>query len=90
MSEWLLRALQNSATSNLNTSYDTYLTLRLIVIVGRRVGQAGTLVIVRIGVISDTHGLLRPEAEQRLAGVEYIVHASDIGRPDVIIRLRLK
>ena len=44
MSEWLLRALQNSATSNLNTSYDTYLTLRLIVIGGRRVGQAGTLV----------------------------------------------
>jgi uncharacterized protein len=88
MSEWLLRALQNSATSNLNTSYDTYLTLRLIVIVGRRVGQAGTLVIVRIGVISDTHGLLRPEAEQRLAGVEYIVHAGDIGRPDVITGLR--
>jgi hypothetical protein len=31
-------ALQNSATSNLNTSFDAYLTLRLIVIVGRMVG----------------------------------------------------
>lgn len=42
----------------------------------------------RIGVISDTHGLLRPEAEQRLAGVAHIVHAGDIGRPDVITGLR--
>ena len=42
----------------------------------------------RIGVISDTHGLLRPEAEQHLAGVAHIVHAGDIGRPDVIARLR--
>jgi putative phosphoesterase len=43
---------------------------------------------VRIGVISDTHGLLRPEAEQRLAGVAHIVHAGDIGRPDIIAGLR--
>ena len=50
------------------------------------VGQAGTLV--RIGVISDTHGLLSPEAEQRLAGVAHIVHAGDIGRPDIIVGLR--
>jgi putative phosphoesterase len=42
---------------------------------------------VKIGVISDTHGLLRPEAEQRLAGVAQIIHAGDIGRPDVIVRL---
>ena len=41
----------------------------------------------RIGVISDTHGLLRPEAECRLAGVAHIVHAGDIGRPDVIAAL---
>jgi hypothetical protein len=80
VSERSLFALQNSATSNLNTSFDAYLMLRLIVIVGRMVGRAGTLVIVRLGVISDTHGLLRPEAEQRLAGVEDIVHAGDIGR----------
>ncbi|MBO4220911.1 metallophosphoesterase family protein [Bradyrhizobium neotropicale] len=42
----------------------------------------------RIGVISDTHGLLRPEVEPRLAGVAHIIHAGDIGRPDVIARLR--
>ena len=41
----------------------------------------------RVGVISDTHGLLRPEAEQRLAGVAHIVHAGDIGRPDIIASL---
>jgi putative phosphoesterase len=43
---------------------------------------------VRIGVISDTHGLLRPEAEQCLAGVAHIIHAGDIGRPEVIAGLR--
>ncbi|MEQ8815724.1 MAG: metallophosphoesterase family protein [Thalassobaculum sp.] len=37
-----------------------------------------------IGVISDTHGLLRPEAVQRLAGVDHIVHAGDIGRPEIV------
>lgn len=38
----------------------------------------------RVGVISDTHGLLRPEAVARLAGVDHILHAGDIGRPEVI------
>src|SRR6202161_515518 len=42
----------------------------------------------RIGIISDTHGLLRPEAESRLAGVDHIVHGGDIGRPDIIEALR--
>src|SRR5580704_6472994 len=41
----------------------------------------------RIGVISDTHDLLRPEAEQCLAGVAHIIHAGDIGRPEVIAGL---
>ncbi len=40
-----------------------------------------------IGVISDTHGLLRPEAVAALHGVELIVHAGDIGSPDVIDEL---
>ena len=40
-----------------------------------------------IGIISDTHGLLRPEAEQRLAGVAHIIHAGDIGRAELIARL---
>ena len=42
----------------------------------------------RIGIISDTHGLLRPEAERRLVGVDHIVHAGDIGRPEIIDALR--
>jgi putative phosphoesterase len=42
----------------------------------------------RIGIISDTHGLLRPEAERRLAGVDHIVHAGDIGRPEIVDALR--
>jgi uncharacterized protein len=42
----------------------------------------------KIGVISDTHGLLRPAAEQCLAGVAHIIHAGDIGRPEVIAGLR--
>ena len=40
-----------------------------------------------IGVISDTHGLLRPEALEALAGVEHIIHAGDIGSPDIVPRL---
>ena len=42
----------------------------------------------RIGIISDTHGLLRPEAERGLAGVNHIIHAGDIGRPEVVDALR--
>ena len=41
----------------------------------------------RIGVISDTHGLLRPQVERCLAGVAHIVHAGDIGSPDVVAGL---
>ena len=43
----------------------------------------------KIGVISDTHGLLRPEAIDCLTGVDHIVHAGDIGGADVIDRLRV-
>ena len=43
---------------------------------------------VRLGVISDTHGLLRPEVAQLLAGVAHIVHAGDIGSPNVIAALQ--
>jgi putative phosphoesterase len=42
----------------------------------------------RIGIISDTHGLLRPEARERLSGVDHIIHAGDIGGPEVIAGLR--
>ena len=41
-----------------------------------------------IGVIADTHGLVRPEALQALAGVEAIVHAGDIGGEHVLEALR--
>jgi len=38
----------------------------------------------RIGLISDTHGLLRPEALHALAGVQVIIHAGDIGTAEVL------
>jgi putative phosphoesterase len=41
-----------------------------------------------VGVISDTHGLLRPEAVAALRGVDVIIHAGDIGRPEIIDELR--
>ena len=42
-----------------------------------------------IGIISDTHGLLRPEAVSALAGVERIIHAGDVGRSQVLDELRV-
>ena len=41
-----------------------------------------------IGLISDTHGLLRPEAAAELAGVDLILHAGDIGKADVLAELK--
>ena len=41
-----------------------------------------------IGVISDTHGLLRPEAVAALKGSDLIIHAGDVGAPDVLDALR--
>jgi len=43
----------------------------------------------RVGLISDTHGLLRPEALAFLAGCDHIVHGGDIGGPDILERLAL-
>ncbi len=40
-----------------------------------------------IGVISDTHGLLRPEAIAAFEGADYIIHAGDIGNPAILTRL---
>jgi putative phosphoesterase len=42
----------------------------------------------RIGVISDTHGLLRPEALAALAGVGHILHAGDLGDDAILDALR--
>src|SRR5258708_1153409 len=41
-----------------------------------------------IGIISDTHGLLRPEALRMLAHVDHIIHGGDIGDPEIITALR--
>ncbi|HXU61945.1 MAG TPA: metallophosphoesterase family protein [Polyangia bacterium] len=40
-----------------------------------------------LGVISDTHGLLRPEAVDALRGVDRIIHAGDIGGPQILTEL---
>jgi putative phosphoesterase len=41
----------------------------------------------RVGLISDTHGLLRPEARDFLAGCDHIVHGGDIGNAAILDRL---
>src|SRR5206468_11398291 len=41
-----------------------------------------------VGVISDTHGLLRPEAVAALKGADLIIHAGDVGAPQVLDALR--
>jgi putative phosphoesterase len=46
--------------------------------------EAGGLV---VGVISDTHGLLRPQALDALTGSDLILHAGDIGDPEILTRL---
>jgi uncharacterized protein len=42
----------------------------------------------RIGLISDTHGLLRPQAVEALKGCELILHAGDVGSFDILNELR--
>ncbi len=42
----------------------------------------------RIGLISDTHGLLRREALKALRGSELIIHAGDVGKPEILEELR--
>ena len=41
-----------------------------------------------IGLISDTHGLLRPQAVAALQGSALIIHAGDVGRPEILDELR--
>jgi Calcineurin-like phosphoesterase superfamily domain len=52
---------------------------------GKRANRGARM---RVGVISDTHGLLQPEAIVALRGSDLIVHAGDIGRLDVLEQLR--
>ena len=42
-----------------------------------------------IGLISDTHGLVRPDVHTALAGVELILHAGDVGGDDILDELQL-
>ena len=46
-------------------------------------GRAG----MKIGIISDTHGLLRPEVFDAFAGVEHVLHAGDVGSADILTEL---
>lgn len=56
---------------------------------GRAASGSGVYAgLMRVGLISDTHGLLRPEALAALAGAEAIIHAGDIGTPEVLEALR--
>jgi putative phosphoesterase len=42
----------------------------------------------KLGVVSDTHGLLRPEVAPALEGVEYILHLGDVGNPAILKSLK--
>lgn len=50
-------------------------------------GEEGETGVAVVGVISDTHGLLRPAAVEALRGVDRIVHAGDVGDPGILERL---
>jgi putative phosphoesterase len=42
-----------------------------------------------VGLISDTHGMVRPDVHRALAGVELILHAGDVGRDEILDELEL-
>lgn len=52
-----------------------------------KTSNLGTENSILIGVISDTHGLLRPEALAPLRGSQHIIHAGDIGAPEILDEL---
>lgn len=43
---------------------------------------------IKVGLISDTHGLLRPQALEALRGCDYLIHGGDIGKPEILDALR--
>jgi len=51
-----------------------------------RAGKSAVAPII-IGIISDTHGLLRPEALEALQGSQHIIHAGDVGAPEILEKL---
>jgi uncharacterized protein len=63
--------------------------LRAVRVGGEFLSFAGDeRVMTTLGVISDTHGLLRPEAVEGLRGASLILHAGDVGAPEVLTELR--
>jgi len=50
----------------------------------RRAAAVPETTVLRVGVISDTHGLLRPEALEFLAGCDHLLHAGDVGNAAVL------
>ena len=44
--------------------------------------------VIKVGLISDTHGLLRPHALEALRGCDYLIHGGDIGKPEILEALR--
>jgi len=58
----------------------------LVAMAGTSRGMAN--LVKRIGLISDTHGLLRMEAMEALRGSELILHAGDVGKPEILEELR--
>lgn len=44
--------------------------------------------VIKVGLISDTHGLLRPQALEALRGCDYLIHGGDIGKPEILEALR--
>ena len=42
----------------------------------------------KVGLVSDTHGLLRPQALEALRGCDYLIHGGDIGKPGILAALR--
>jgi uncharacterized protein len=50
--------------------------------------ESERLGLTRVGIIADTHGLLRPEVLETFTGVDHIIHAGDIGGDDIMESLR--
>jgi len=50
--------------------------------------EMATINTIRVGLISDTHGLVRKEVIAALTGCQHILHAGDIDEPEVLVKLR--
>jgi uncharacterized protein len=52
-----------------------------------RLTDRGIFIVLRVGLISDTHGLLRPQAADLLRGSNHIIHAGDVGNKSILQQL---